>query len=529
MNKKIALIVAVILVLGLSVGVFAETPKKGGTLVLGAIGDANIINPILGQSDSDNDYAEMVYEALMDINRDTMEPVVGPLATRFEGSKDNLVWTFYLKKGVTFSDGHEFDAEDVKYTFEIMGAPATNTVRGYLVDAVESIKIVDKYTVQFILKYPSPDFLTGTMTMGILPSHLFMGKDINTNAVNQKPVGTGPFVLTEWVHDDHATFVAREDYHRGRVHLDRVIYKVVADANAVLAAAEAGDLDFAAVPPAEVARLEKTAASKGLKLYSRWDFGYSYVAFNLAREPFNDLNVRKALALAVYKPAIIKVAYFGQGKPATSNVVPGINWAYNPNIADYEYNVEAAKKLLSEAGWVDSNGDGIREKNGKKLSFTLLTNKGNIAREKTLQLIQSFWKKIGVDVNIDATTWTTFMSDVITNRNFDAIVLGWTGMGPDPDDFALFHSSQIEEGFNFVSYKNPKVDELLVKGRTTMDLSIRKPVYNEVQQLIHDDYPYIFLLYTKGNAVYNAKVRGLHANSLDSNYIKDWKDVYFVD
>lgn len=527
MKRNVVFLLAVLMVFGLTFGVFAEKIKEGGVLVLGVIGDAEVINPILGTTDSASDYADMVYEGVLDLDRATMEPIPGPICESFEGSKDSLVWTFYLKKGVTFSDGHELTAEDVKYTLEIIQDPKTNTVRGYLMDSVESIEIVDDYTIKFTLKYPFPDFLSGTMTFGILPAHLYAGTDINTNPVNQNPVGTGPFVLTEWVQDDHATFEAREDYHRGRPHLDKVIYKVVANQTALLATAEAGGIDSATVPHAEFARVEREAASKGLKVYSRWDFGYSYVGFNMNREIFKDVRVRKALAMAVYKPAIVKVAYYGQGKAATANIVPGIQWAYNADISDYEFNVKEAGKLLDEAGWVDTNGDGIREKDGQPLSFKLLTNKGNVAREKTIELLATFWKKIGVDCQTDALTWTTFITERVLARNFDAIVLGWTGVGPDPDDYTFFHSSQIEDGYNFVGYSNPEVDELLVKARTTMDIEVRKPLYDKIQQMIHDDYPYIFLMYTKQNDVYNEKLRGLVPSPLD--FIPDWTKVYFVE
>ena len=528
-GSSMILAFTVMLVLGLGFSVLAETPKKGGTLVFGLVGDAEGINPVTSSTGTAHTYSSMVYESVIKINRDTMEPANGPLCTRYASSKDSLTWTFYLKKGVKFSDGHELTAEDVKYTFDAIKDPKTNTTRRSYTESIQNIKIIDDYTIQFSLKYPDPNFLTGTMTFGILPAHLFLGKDINTNPVSQKPVGTGPFVLTEWKRDDHATFVAREDYHRGRINIDKVIFKIVANNNALLLAAEAGDLDMAIVPPAEVERISDEAAKKHLKLYSRWDFGYSYIGFNMRREPFNDLRVRKALTMAIYKPAIIKVAYFGQGQPATSNIVPGISWAYNPNIPEYEYNLEGAKKLLTAAGWVDKDGDGIRERNGKKLAFTILTNKGSASREKTMAMAQYFWKKVGAAVSIDAITYSTFMSEKVNKRNFDVIVLSWSGLGPDPDDYSIWHSSQTDKGLNYVGYKNSVVDDLLTKARTTMDIPERKAMYYQIQKLIHDDYPYIFLQYIKSNAVFNDKVRGVDPNPLDSLYISDWKNVYLVE
>lgn len=527
MPKKIVVVVVAFIVLLMSSIGLAEEPRQGGALILGTIGDADVINPVLAKTKTGDTYSRLIYESLMEIDPITMEPVLGPLAENFEVLDGNRLWTFFLKRGVTFSDGHEFDAEDVEYTYQILTDPNTNTVRGYMMDQVTKINVLDRYTIQFVLKAPYPGFLTSTLAgMRILPAHLFKGTDINTNSYNHQPVGTGPFVLKEWVHDSHAIFEAREDYHRDRAYLDRVVYKVVSNSNSLLAAAEAGDVDFAPVPASEVKRLNTTAEKNGLKLYSREDFAYSYVAFNLQKELFKDVQVRKALALAVYKPAIIEVAYFNQGQPATANIVPGIGWAYNPNIPAYEYDLEEARRLLEEAGW-KKGVDGIREKDGQKLTFTLSTNKGSVGRERTQRLLQAFWKKIGVEAKIDSIPYVPFITDHVQNKKFDAIVLSWTGMGPDPDDYTLFHSSQIENGFNICSYSNPEVDELLVKGRTTMSVEVRQPIYYRIQEIIHDDYPYIFLMYTKGNGVFNKKVRGIQPSPL--GYISDWTKVWIAE
>lgn len=526
MPKKLVPVVVAVIVLVISCIGLADGPQQGGTLILGTIGDADVVNPVLAKTKTGETYCSLVYESLMTIDPVTMEPVLGPLTEKFQVSKDSLTWIFYLKKGVTFSDGHDFDAEDVLFTYHALSDPHTNTVRGYMMDQVEKVEMIDRYTVRFVLKAPYPDFLTSTMAgMRILPAHLFEGTDINTNPYNHHPVGTGPFKLQEWVHDSHAVFVARDDYHQDRPYLDRVVYKVVSNSNSLLAAAEAGDVDYAPVPSSEVERLKRRAAAEGLKLYQRQDFAYSFVAFNLQRKIFQDQRVRKALALAVYKPAIIKVAYFNQGEPATSNVVPGISWAYNPNIPPYEYDLNEAKRLLEEAGWHEGP-DGIRQKDGQRLTFTLTTNKGSTGRERSQKLLQVFWKKLGVDVKLDAIAYVPFITDHVKNKKFDAIVLSWTGMGPDPDDYSLFHSSQIDAGFNVTSYSNPEVDELLVKGRTTMSIEERKPIYYRIQRLIHDDYPYIFLRYTKGNAVFSDKVHGIQPSPL--GFISDWTKVWLA-
>lgn len=526
-KKVVVFVVALVVVLLLSYMGLAEEPRQGGTLILGTIGDADVINPVLAKTKTGDTYGSLIYESLMEIDPVTMEPVLGPLTENFEVSDGNQVWTFYLRRGVTFSDGHEFDAEDVEYTYHTLTDPNTNTVRSYMMGQVKEINVIDRYTIQFILKTPYPGFLTSTLAgMRILPAHLFEGTDINTSSYNHQPIGTGPFVLKEWIHDSHAIFEAREDYHQERAYLDRVVYKVVSNSNSLLAAAEAGDVDYAPVPASEVKRLSKTAEKNGLTLYSRRDFAYSFVAFNLQKEIFQDVQVRKALALAVYKPAIIKVAYFDQGQPATSNIVPGIGWAYNPNIPAYEYDLDEAKQLLDQVGWKKGVG-GIREKDGQKLTFTLTTNKGSVGRERTQRLLQTFWKKLGVEVRLESIPYVPFITEHVQKKKFDAVVLSWTGMGPDPDDYVLFHSTQAENGFNIGSYSNSEVDELLIKGRTTMSVEVRQPIYYRIQEIIHDDYPYIFLMYTHGNGIFNNKVRGIQPGPL--GYINDWTKVWIAE
>lgn len=528
MKKVLVMTLVALFIVTISCTIFAEKPEQGGTFVFGSTGDAEVINPVISNTSTATDYESMVYESLIKINRSNMKPMAGPLTVSYKSSKDNLTWTFKLKKGINFSDGHELTTDDVKFTFDIMADPDTNTSLASQVEPIDKIEIIDDYTIAFKLKYPYPNFLTSTMTTGIIPAHIFRGTDINTNPANHQPVGTGPFILKEWNHNDHATFVAREDYHRGRVYLDKVIYKIVANQNALLAACESGDIDGAGIPKSEVERLQKVAPEKGLKVLSRWYFGYSYIGFNLQKDMFKDLRVRKALAISIYKPAIAEVAFFGQGKPATSTVPPGVKWAYNSNIPKYEYDIEQAKKLLTEAGWVDRDGDGIREKDGKELSFTIITNKGAVAREKVALLAQKFWKQIGVNCEVSFLNWSTFLTGKVLKKDFDAMVLGWSGRGPNPDDYPLFHSSQIDEGYNFVSYSNETVDKLLFEARTIMDLERRKEIYHKVQRIIHDDYPYVFLVYPKANAVFDEKVRGLNSNPLDRNFVADWKDIWIA-
>ncbi|MFQ6050063.1 MAG: peptide-binding protein [Candidatus Hydrothermarchaeota archaeon] len=477
----------------------AEAPTKyGGTLVWGSIGDAKILNEILASDSASVDICGLVYDRLIGIDPKTLEPYPR-MAESWNISEDGLTYTFHLKKGIKFHDGHEFTAEDVKFTYDTFKDPNTNAPNQADVANLESVEIIDNYTVAFHLKKPDCAFLIAT-GYGILPAHLLKGVDINTAEFNTRPIGTGPFKFKEWIPDDHITVVAFDDYYDGRPYLDQIIYKVVPDAIVLQEQLYTGEVDVTTIEPDQVPRFLE---NPNIDVYVYDTLAYGYIGFNLKNEFFKDIRVREAIAHAIDKKTIVQEVFFGYGEECNVPMAK-ISWAFNPNVKAPEYNVELAKKLLKEAGFEDIDGDGILEKDGKKFKFTLITNKGNKQREKIAVIVQDQLKDLGIKVEVQYLEWPTFI-DKITGKDFDACVLGW-GLGIDPDASSIWHSEKAGT-FNFISYHNEKVNKILDEAISVpgCDKEERKELYWRFQEEIAKDYPYIFLYYRKAVVGVNKK------------------------
>jgi len=224
-------------------------------------------------------------------------------------------------------------------------------------------------------------------------------------------------------------------------------------------------------------------------IYISPSFGYTYLGLNLRRPIFKDKKVRQALDYAINKKQIIDTILFGEGT-VSNGIYPPVSWVYDKSVKPAKYNIEKAKRLLRQSGFIYRNGK--LTKNGKRFSFTIITNQGNSERKYAALIIQSDLKKIGIDVKIRILEWQAFLN-LINSRKFDAVLLGWQ-LSPDPDQFSIWHSSQDKPGgFNFVGYHNKTVDKLLEEGRKTVNVKQRKAIYQKINRIIYNDKPYLFL------------------------------------
>jgi peptide/nickel transport system substrate-binding protein len=230
-----------------------------------------------------------------------------------------------------------------------------------------------------------------------------------------------------------------------------------------------------------------------------------------------DKRVRQAIAYAIDKNEIVDVVLFGLGSPSTGPYVPN-TWPYNPNVKTYEHDPEKARHLLKEAGWSDTDGDGTLDKEGKPFEFTIFTNMGNTLRMNTATIIQWRLARVGIKVEIRALEWSTFINEFIDKRRFQAVILGWS-IGLDPDQFDIWHSSKTKvKEFNFVSYNNPEVDELLDRGRRTFDIAERKRAYFRIQEILADELPYIFLYVPDATPIVHARFKGIKPSPIGISY-----------
>ncbi|GAB4437902.1 MAG: peptide-binding protein [bacterium] len=465
-------------------------PDYGDFLILGTIGDASNLIPFLASDSASHQVAELIYNGL--VKYDENLNIVGDLAESFQMSDGGKRIVFKLKKGVLWHDGRELTAEDCEFTYRLITNPETPTPYSGDFMMVKRAYARDRYT--FVVEYKEPFApALASWCVSIVPKHLLEGKDVTKSPLQRNPVGTGPFIFKNWSQGEKIELKANDNYFEGRPFLNGVVFRVIPDMATMFLELKSENIDFSSLTPMQYERQANTDffVSKFNK-YKYLAFAYTYFGFNLKKELFKDIRVRRAIAYAIDKKELIKGVLLGLGVEATGPYKPDMPW-YNGNVERFDYNPEKAKKLLTEAGYKDSDGDGILEKDGKPLRFTVLTNQGNDARVKTAEIIQRKLKEVGIDMKILVLEWATFIKEFVNKRRFDALILGWT-IPQDPDLYDIWHSSKMDaRGLNHYSYSNPEVDKLLELGRKTVDDKKRKEIYFEVQERIASDVPCVFL------------------------------------
>jgi len=459
---------------------------KVNQLVESSIGDASYLNPILAQDSASSEIDGFVFNGLIKYDRN-LQGFVGELAESWkvkEGPEPEI--TFSLRKGVLWHDGKEFTAEDVKFTYDKIMDEKTNTVRRSDYELVKKAEVLDPYTFKVTYRQPFSPGLS-TWGMGMLPKHLLENQDINTTPFNRRPIGTGPFRFAEWVTDERITVEANPKYFEGKPYLDRIIYRIIPDPSLTEMELLTRGIDAYSVWPFEFQRMKEVPF---LNVYTQPSLGYTYIGYNLKNPLFQDKRVRRALTYAINREEIVQYVLYGLGVVANGPFPPQF-WYSNPNVKPLPYDPAKARQLLADVGW-KANSDGILEKNGKPFSFKLITNSGNETRRDVGVLVQRALREIGIDVKFEFYEWSVFLKNFINVKAFDACILGWS-LSPDPDAYQIWHSSQIEKGFNFVSYRNPEVDRLWEEGRREYDIEKRKAAYWRINELMAEDQPYTFL------------------------------------
>jgi peptide/nickel transport system substrate-binding protein len=430
------------------------------------------------------------------------------LAADWEVSDDGLTWTFMLRDDVTWHDGEPFTADDVVFTFQdVVLDPDVGAGTSRNFAQVESVEKVDDYTVRFNLKEPFaslPAYLG--YNAGILPEHILAGTDVmaNTDFNKQNPVGTGAFKLAEYVSGQNVRLVRNDDYFLGKPHLDAIVYEIIPEVNTQIAELLAGTLDLMIVDnPSTVERLEQ---DEDIRIETTSQVNYFWVAPNTTQERFQDKRVRQALSYAVDRDAMIQALYRGYATPATGPISPALSFYYTDDVMTYSYDPEKAKELLREAGW-EENSSGVFEKNGEPLALTITVPRTGVF-EQLGALLQQYYKDIGIDADLLALEFNTFVSEALLPRKFD-VMAGWWITPPDPDVFPYYHSSAAEGGNNVPMYANDRLDELLVEGLQKSDPEERRAVYQEIQRLLAEEVPYIFLWYPQEIRAVNKNLKGI--------------------
>jgi peptide/nickel transport system substrate-binding protein len=471
-----------------------DMPKNGGDFTEGLIGSPLYINPILAQSyvDADMDLSRLIFSGLMKYN-EKLE-LVPDLAERYEISSDQKTYTFYLKKNAKWHDNEKVTASDVIFTIQSIQNPDFKSPLWRSYTGIQAEK-VDDYTVKFTISEPYSGFLN-LMTVGLLPQHLWYDiPAINARLAvyNQKPIGSGPYKFKSLIKEKSGmikayTLEKNKDYYGKIPYINKIIFKFYPDYENAIVALTNKEVQSLGFLPKDY--LKKFANKREYNIYNFDLAQYTAIFFNKKNNSLLDnLKIRQALAYAIDKNKIIDDVLQGQGQKIDGPILPGF-LGYSADIKKYDYDPKKALEILASDGWAPA-GEVLKKKN-QELKITLTTVEQDV-NIKVANMIKDFWNAIGVNVDLQIVPVKKIDTDFITPRNYQALLYGEI-TGYDSDLFSFWHSSQrVAPGVNLANYANKKVDQLLSEARLIADSKIRDQKYRDMQNILIDDLPAIFL------------------------------------
>ncbi|UCE98581.1 MAG: peptide-binding protein [Planctomycetota bacterium] len=471
---------------------------EGDWLVWCERGEPRTLNPISVEGDLGARHIYFnIFETLfyydLDYDGVKLEPV---LAERMEVSDDGIEITVTLKANIWFSDGVPVTADDVVFTYETIMNPGVDApnIRNYYENFKEVVKI-DERTVKFILNEVYWKTLESVGIFEVLPKHIYEFEDPEAfNSRRSNPIGSGPYVFEKWDVGQQVVLRRNENYWGKKAKLEKLIFRFITNPTAALQALRAHEVDFYEPTSEQFAEMSADEEfKKEFKILSYWEpsGGYAFIGWNLVRSFFQDGRVRLAMTHILNRQEMVEHLLRGYG-----TVVTGPFYIHgrqsDPNVKPWSYAPEKAKLLLDEAGWVDTDGDGIRDKDGVAFRFKYSYPPGGTATERIAKLMKDEAAKVGIEVIPDPVEWSIFV-ERLNKREFDAVTLMWGGT-IESDPYQIWHSSQIKgRGNNFISFTNAEADAIIEEARRTLDEKKRYHLYHKLHRLLHEEQPYTFL------------------------------------
>ena len=449
------------------------------------------VNPILSTDSVSSQITTWIFNGLITYDKDAKIKMDLAKSYRF---LDDTTLEFELRRDVLWSDGQPFSAKDVLFTYNTIISPKIYTPYSSSFRHIESVKMINDYKIVVKYKYPYFKALE-TWMMEILPMHILKDeKDLMTSGFNRSPIGTGPYTLEKFSISNDIVIDANPKHFVHKPNIDKMIFHFLPDSSAKFLMLKSKKLDVGNLTPLQLERQIDDDFKKNFSIYEDLAHSYSYVGFNLTNKKFKDKRVRKALSLAIDRDELVDILYFGHGKVCSGPFMPGTG-AFNANVKAPKQNIKEAKRLLKELGYDENN----------PFEFTLITNTGS-SGSYAAQIIQHQLRKAGIIMNLRVMEWQAFLNTVVLPRNFEAVLMGWS-LGLKPDAYSIWHSeSRKKGGFNFVGYKNERVDTLIKKAEKIVDQEKFDEIYREIFALITNDNPYLFLVIPNSITVVNKNI-----------------------
>lgn len=490
---------------------YTEASTPGGIFIDSSTADIQTVQPFLVEEANTAGVVGLMYEGLTGSDVRTGQPAPTGLADYWEIGPDNRTYTFHLNKDAKWHDGVDFTAEDVQFSADALANPDSGSVyTGSFVDTVESWRVVDEDTFEIIAKEPVFTFLYDIQPLAIVPKHIWENTPLlewrtDPGATGTDParvIGTGPFKFQEWRQGESVSLVRNDDYYGKVPYLDGYTLLVWPDQTAAVNALLAGEIDATGLESADVAALEGTPGISITKFPAR---GFLYYEFNLDPEvttKWQDERVRQALMYALDRESIANDILLGHAEVA-QGTQPRVSYAYSPEeiATKYTFDPEKAKSLLAEAGWTDTDGDGILDKDGEAMSFELLYPGGLGEWEQIAAYAQDAWREIGVDASPRALEFPALIEATTTNPTFDIAFyrFGWDASFLQD---AMFGCDQYQVGFNDMKYCNPELDVINDEAKRTFDEAARRELLIQASNIVNDEQPVAVLVFEDGHVAY---------------------------
>lgn len=502
-------------------GVAASAPSlaqpQGGDLVQAVAFDAESFNPVLDNNATALAVAEKIYPRLA--GQDPQSGAITPteLAESWTISPDGRVYTFTLRSNITWSDGQPVSAADFLYTYGALASEAAQSPFRGRTTNIERIEAPDATTLVVTLRQPDCAILHN-LRQPLLPAHRFAPdySDLRTNPLNTAPsISAGPFAFVERSPGAQIVLARNPAYWKGPARMDHWLLRVIPDAAARWAALQRGEVDLVQLSAADLTQVG-SSSGPNVEMYLYPETGYHFIALNLA-DPANpqpgqdaagatiaqaphpilgDENVRRALALAIDYFQVIDRAFGGQAYPLAGYVLPSVSWAFAEDLAPLATDTAQAQALLDAAGWVDSDGDGVRDRNGQPLELTLITNADNAQRVAAGELVRDQLGGLGVRINFTPLPFDELAAALLGQR-YDMALAGWDNVSSDPGMSTFWHSRDDvpDAGFNLASYQDAEMDGWLDQARQLAGcgLAPRGELYRQAQHRLYERVPYIWL------------------------------------
>jgi peptide/nickel transport system substrate-binding protein len=473
-------------------------PSTGGTFITAINADPVSLNGVYANDGASVAVLSYVFNPLTLGGENWGTEITGDLAESWEVSEDGLTWTFHLRPDVTWQDGAPLTAADVVYTYQTIQSAEEDIApfRSRFMQNGEPIQFeaTDDLTVVATLSEPNASFFTD-ISVPIVPKHILETQNLRDGEFNRTPIGTGPFQVVEWNTGESIVLEANENYFRGRPCLDRIIFQIIPEDQAQVNALLTGDIDFIDnVPGASVAQFENNP--EFTLQVAELDSLFSMV-FNLEREQFQDPAVRQALMIAIDRQGVIDTVLQGYGEVHNSHFDAVVPFYEQDKLGGYDYDPERAGQILDELGITDSDcdGDGIRDVDGEPWVVNIVTfTEGFRDYSDYAQVVQAYWEDIGIDVELEQRDLATLVDQLYANtqggKPYDVHTTGWSIFGPEPNSYSNLYVT-TDSGTNIASYNNERVNELFAAGRAETDFDARMAIYEEIEQILWEELPYI--------------------------------------